>query len=167
MSKTIIIMGSSNPFGDTFNVCKSIVDEHNFKFQDLNELVIMPYDYEHENSDDDFIGFMKHVVQSYDTIILASPVYWYSVSGIMKNFIDRFTDLLTIKKDMGRQLRGKSMLAISVSKSDDCPEEFSSPLRRTAEYLGMTWKGYAHFPVNEKNIWEDRLKTLSGFLEQD
>ena len=164
MSKTIVIMGSSNPLGDTFNVCKSIVDEYKFKFQDLNELVIMPYDYEHENSDDDFIGFMQHVVESYDTILLATPVYWYSVSGIMKNFIDRFTDLLTIEKDMGRQLRGKSMAAVSVSKSDDCPEEFSLPLKRTADYLGMNWKGYAHFPVNEKEIWDKRLKKLGEYL---
>lgn len=165
MTRTILIMGSSNPFGDTFDVCKSIVDKHGMKFQDLNELVIMPYDYEHENRDDDFLGFMKHVVDSYDTIILASPVYWYSMSGIMKNFLDRFTDLLTIKKEMGRQLRGKSLLTVSVSKSDDCPEEYPMPFKRSAEYLGMNWKGYAHFPVDEKDVCADRLRILSDYLE--
>ena len=164
MSKTIVIMGSSNPFGDTYGICKSIVDEHGVKFQDLSELVIMPYDYEHDNKDDDFLGFMKHVVKTYDTIILASPVYWYSISGIMKNFIDRFTDLLTIEKAIGKQLIGKSLLAISVSKSDDCPEEYPLPLERTANYLGMNWKGYAHFPVTDKKVCESRLKEISTFL---
>lgn len=157
-------MGSSNSLGDTFKICKLIVDKYNFKFQDLNELVIMPFDYDHDNKDDDFLGFMKHVVESYDTIILATPVYWYSMSGIMKNFLDRFTDLLTIKKEMGRQLRGKSLLAVSVSNSDDCPEEYPMPFERSAGYLGMTWKGYAHFPVNETEICKSRLITIGEYL---
>jgi len=157
-------MGSSNPLGDTYGVCKSIVDRHHFKFQDLNELVIMPYDYDHENRDDDFLGFMRHVVKSYDTIILATPVYWYSMSGIMKNFLDRFTDLLTIEKDLGRQLRGKSLLVASVSKNDDCPEEYPKPFERSANYLGMNWKGYAHFPVSESEICEKRHNQMASFL---
>jgi len=157
-------MGSSNSLGDTYKVCKSIVDKHNYKFQDLNELVIMPYDYDHENRDDDFLGFMRHVVKTYDTIILATPVYWYAMSGIMKNFLDRFTDLLSIEKEIGMQLRGKSLLTISVSNSDDCPVEYPMPFKRSANYLGMEWKGFAHFPVNEKEICEERLKEVEQFL---
>ena len=157
-------MGSSNSLGDTYGVCKSIVDKNGFKFQDLNELVIMPYDYEHENKDDDFLGFMRHVLKSYDTIILATPVYWYSMSGIMKNFIDRFTDLLTIEKELGRQLRGKSLMALSVSNSDDCPKEYPMPFEKSAEYLGMKWLGYAHFPVSEKELLEKRLHEIEKLL---
>lgn len=160
MSKTIVIMGSSNPVGDTYNVCNSIVKKYGFKYQDLSELVIMPFDYDHENRDDDFLGFMRHVVNTYDTIILASPVYWYSVSGIMKNFIDRFSDLLKIEKELGRKLRGKTLGLISVSQSDDCVEEFSMPIKRTAAYLGMEWRGHLHFPVNEKEICETRLSKV-------
>lgn len=164
MSNTIVIMGSSNSMGDTFGICKTIVDRHGFKFQDLNELVIMPYDYAHENRDDDFLGFMRHVVKSYDTIILATPVYWYSMSGIMKNFLDRFTDLLTIEKETGRLLRDKSLMAISVSNSDDCPEEFPMPFKRSANYLGMEWKGYAHFPEADNALCEERLKEIANYL---
>jgi len=166
MSKTIVIMGSSNSLGDTYRICKSIVDKYGYKFQDLNELVIMPYDYEHENKDDDFLGFMRHVVKTYDTIIMATPVYWYSMSGIMKNYIDRFTDLLTIEKELGRQLRGKSLLSLSVSKSDDCPEEFRMPFQRTANYLGMEWKGYVHFPVDEEAIKNTRFEEFGDFLNK-
>jgi len=164
MSKTILIMGSSNSKGDTYLICKSIVDELKCKFQDLNELVIMPYDYEHENRDDDFLGFMKHVLKSYDTIILATPVYWYSMSGTMKNYLDRYTDLLTIKKDMGRQLAGKSLVAVSVSKNDDCPEEFPMPFHRSADYLRMNWKGFVHFPVEHGTLCTERMITLKDFL---
>ncbi len=153
-------MGSSNPMGDTYDICSAIVKKTGFKFQDLMELVIMPYDYEYENSDDDFIGFMRHVVKDYDHIILASPIYWYTISGTMKNFIDRFTDLLTKEKATGRALRGKSLQLISVSKSDNCPEEFAMPIERTANYLAMEWKGHTHFPIDEKEICERRLESF-------
>ena len=76
----------------------------------------------------------------------------------------RFTDLLTIEKDMGRQLRGKSLLVISVSKNDDCPEEYPKPFERSADYLGMEWKGYAHFPVAEKTVCDQRYELVSSFL---
>ena len=153
-------MGSSNPMGDTYEVCRTIVKEKGYKFQDLNELVIMPYDYEHDNKDDDFIGFMKHVVKDYDHIILASPIYWYSVSGIMKNFIDRITDLMTIEKPTGRLLREKQLSLISVSKANDCPEEFAKPLERTANYLSMEWKGHYHFAIEEKDAWEEMISKV-------
>jgi multimeric flavodoxin WrbA len=44
---------------------------------------------------------------------MVTPVYWYTMSGIMKVFFDRFSDLLRIEKDLGRKLRGKSMAVIS------------------------------------------------------
>ncbi len=50
---------------------------------------------------------MNDIVDKYDVLIFATPVYWYSMSGIMKVFFDRITDLLTIKKDIGRKLKGK------------------------------------------------------------
>ena len=56
---------------------------------------------------------MKTIISKYDTIIFATPVYWYSMSGILKVFIDRITDLLTIEKELGRKLRGKKMAVVS------------------------------------------------------
>ncbi len=144
-------MGSSRPMGDTYKVCKQLISENGYKFQDLTELVIMPFDYDYDNKDDDYMGFIKHVIDKYDNIILATPVYWYTMSGIMKNFVDRFTDLMTIQKEVGRRLRGKNLLYVSVSNSDDVPEEFQLPIKRTAEYLGMNFRGYRHFSINDDN----------------
>lgn len=55
----------------------------------------------------DYLNLMKQILDKYETLILATPVYWYSMSGIMKVFFDRLTDLLTIEKEFGRKLRGK------------------------------------------------------------
>lgn len=153
-NKTLIIMGSSNSLGDTYQVCKHVSKNNGYEFQDLNELVIMPFDYEHENDDDDFLRFMKFVIEEYDTIILASPVYWYSVSGILKNFIDRFTDLITIRKELGKSLEGKSLGLISVSQKNDIGEEYSIPIHKMANYLKMKWSGHAHYAMTEKESWK-------------
>ena len=34
------------------------------------------------------------IIEKYDTLIFATPVYWYSMSGIMKVFFDRKNDNL-------------------------------------------------------------------------
>jgi len=42
------------------------------------------------NIDDDFISLMTEIIEKYDTLIFATPVYWYSMSRILKKsfFID-------------------------------------------------------------------------------
>lgn len=42
--------------------------------------------------DDDFNIVAKKVVES-DGLVIVTPVYWYSPSGLLKNFIDRLTSL--------------------------------------------------------------------------
>ena len=46
-------------------------------------------------------------VTEYDIIVLATHVYWYSMSAIMKKFIERLSDLLHLRKDIEYKLRGK------------------------------------------------------------
>jgi hypothetical protein len=56
-------------------------------------------------------------------------------------FFDRTTDLLTIEKDRGRKLRGKSMAAISSSGCGESGENFCLPFSESAEYLGIKYLG--------------------------
>ncbi|MFW5760799.1 MAG: NAD(P)H-dependent oxidoreductase [Cyclobacteriaceae bacterium] len=67
---------------------------------------------------------------NYDLLIFAAMVYWYSISGIMKVFFDRITDLLTIEKNLGRQLRGKYMAAISCCNGNNLEENFWLPFSK-------------------------------------
>ena len=41
------------------------------------------YDYEYKNQNDDFLPTIKKIL-AYDLILFITPVYWYSMSGIMK-----------------------------------------------------------------------------------
>jgi len=52
-------------------------------FVDLNDLNITLFDSQHGNRDDDYLPLMEKSV-TFDHIVLATPVYWYTVSAQMK-----------------------------------------------------------------------------------
>jgi multimeric flavodoxin WrbA len=139
---------------------KIVVDELNsltgFDIIDLNDFNITYYDYEHKNESDDYLELMKKLIGSYDTFIFATPVYWYSMSGIMKVFFDRITDLLDIEKDLGRKLRNKNMAVITCSIGSHLGEIFWLPFSETAKYLGMNYVGNIHTLAGDIN--QDELK---------
>lgn len=53
--------------------------------------------------DDDFNKIAGKIVES-DGLIIATPVYWYAPSGVLKNFIDRLTSLENMIFHSGRSL---------------------------------------------------------------
>lgn len=132
---------------------------------DLYDYNIIYYDYEHMNSDDDYLPLIKRIISDYDTLIFATPVYWYAMSGLMKVFFDRFTDLLKTEKDWGRKLRGKNFAAMSCSEGGGNLEEmFWIPFKESADYLGMNYKGHMHIIVNETTT--DELTIFAHSITQ-
>jgi multimeric flavodoxin WrbA len=109
MNNTIVIFSSSRRNGNTGKLLDNVSPFINADFVDLGNYDIGHYDYDHRNINDDFLPLINRVL-SYDTIIFASPVYWYSVTPAMKAFIDRISDLLDLPKllETGRKLRGKT-----------------------------------------------------------
>ena len=53
--------------------------------------------------DDDFNEIGERILKS-DGIIIATPVYWYAPSGVLKNFIDRLTSMENMIFHGGRSL---------------------------------------------------------------
>jgi multimeric flavodoxin WrbA len=109
-NKKVIIVGSSRSNGNTIKIVDKIAMRFNIDVVDLNNYTFTYYDYENKNKEDDFLPLIKSILEKYDTLIFATPVYWYSMSGIMKVFFDRFSDLLRIEKEIGRKFRGKHFL---------------------------------------------------------
>ena len=134
MTNPIIILGSSRTFGETRKVVDSIIGNNEVPIIDLKSLDMSIYDYDHYNKNDDFIPLMEQVIK-HDLIVLATPVYWYTMSATMKIFLDRLTDLLDIRKDLGRKLYGKKLFIISSLASNLLPQGFEYPFWQTAEYL--------------------------------
>ena len=137
MSKAIIIQGSSRSHGDTYYFCQQLQSLTHCDHLDLLGFDINVFDYEFKNANDDFLPLIKKLISEYDTWILASPVYWYTMSGTLKIFFDRLSDLLYKHKDWGRKLRGKNLACLSVSDSNDIEESFYKAFSLSAGYLGM------------------------------
>ncbi len=142
--KTVVIVGSSRKDGDTKQKVNRLVQNTTWDIVDLNNYNISYYDYSHSNKTDDYIDLMRHIINTYDVFVFATPVYWYSMSGIMKVFFDRITDLLTIEKAVGRQLRKKKMAVLSCSGGGNLGDAFWLPFSESANYLGMEYLGNLH-----------------------
>ena len=149
--KKVLIVGSSRNDGDTTYLTNELVKLSKWDVIDLNDYNFSYFDYKHKNRDDDYLTLMSEIINKYDTLIFATPVYWYSMSGIMKVFFDRITDLLTIEKELGRQLRGKKMAVISCSIGNNLGKHFWLPFSETANYLGMEYLGHVHTITRENN----------------
>ncbi|WP_299433735.1 NAD(P)H-dependent oxidoreductase [uncultured Aquimarina sp.] len=162
MKKGIIIQGSSRSDGDTNTVVSYLKDITGFDVVDLNQREINYFDYEFKN-EDDFEILFKNMVQNYQTIVLATPVYWYTMSGIMKVFLDRISDYLYKEKDFGRMLRGKEMAMMSCSNDDDRVGEFNLPFSRSATYLGMDYLGDIHTWVSNKELPLEVKEKINAF----
>jgi multimeric flavodoxin WrbA len=148
----IIILGSSRSFGNTRKAVNAIIEEGTIPLIDLNTLDIKPYDYEYRNHTDNFIALIERIIE-FDTLILATPVYWYTMSATMKIFIDRISDLLDIRKDLGRKLRGKNLFVIA-SYITSLPKGFEDAFEQTCQYLRINYLGtsYIYGGVDDKTF---------------
>ena len=159
--KKVVIVGSSRNDGDTANLTKQLIEKSEWDLVNLNDYEFSYFDYEHKNRNDDFLHLMKEIIAKYETLIFVTHIYWYSMSGIMKVFFDRFTDLLTIEKELGRKLRGKKMAVMSNSIGENLGENFWLPFSETAKYLGMEYVGNSNTIRGENN----ELK-ITEFIKQ-
>ncbi|MBC6993946.1 NAD(P)H-dependent oxidoreductase [Neolewinella lacunae] len=162
--KKLIILGSSRKNGETKKVVSELMRISDWDLIDLTDFNISHFDYEHLNRTDDFIDLLKRITENYDVLIFATPVYWYSMSGIMKVFFDRLTDLLRIEKDTGRKLRGKYMAVISCSNGDNLGEMFWLPFKKSAEYLGMNYIADLH--TYEGRMEDDKIAEFKQTIEE-
>jgi hypothetical protein len=74
-----------------------------------------------------------------------------------KIFFDRFSDLLSIRKDLGRKLRRKKLFVIA-SFGASYPKGFVDTFEQICEYLGMEYLGSSFIYSGSEN---------EGYLEQN
>jgi len=164
MDRVVILGGSSRKDGNTAIINNYLASKMDVEIIDLIDYKISAYDYLFLNKEDDFIQLINNILDDYSVIIFSTPVYWYSMSGIMKNFIDRFTDLLKQEKEIGRKFRGKSMFVLSNSESNDQESYFWKPFENTADYLGMYYIGHLHAYLENGEINNHSLTELNSSI---
>ena len=157
MKKILIIFGSSRSNGNTMKAVESVILNRNVEIVDLLDKQVSYFDYEHRNNDDDFIPIVEKMVDS-DTIIFATPIYWYSMSAHLKTFFDRLTDLLDIHKNLGRSLKEKTCYLIATGTDKEMPLGFEQVFARTADYFDMVYKGCFYYFVKKNKDMSDEIK---------
>lgn len=151
-TKGVIIQASSRSKGNTEKIVSFFQKETGFDVIDLSTKIIGHFDYGFKNRDDDFNELFKNIVKKYETIVLATPIYWYTMSGILKVFLDRISDFLFQEKEYGRMLRGKNMAVISCGSDEEIFSGFTMPFKESANYLGMEFLGHIHTWIEEEVI---------------
>jgi multimeric flavodoxin WrbA len=167
MKKGVIIQGSSRKNGDTFKIATKIKAETGFDILHLADYNIGHFDYDFSNNEDDFNALFKEITTNYQTIIFATPVYWYTMSGRTKVFLDRISDFLKKELEFGRLLRGKDMVSVSVCNSSEFFKGFEMPFINSADYLGMNYKGHLHTWIENENVTTNVEVTIKAFFNKN
>lgn len=147
--KIAIILGTSRQDSNTRQFVDEFLMLSGATLFDLSHYDISFYDYENKNRNDDFLPLIQELI-GFEHIVLASPLYWYSISAQLKVFIDRLSDLLTIEKELGRQLKGKSSSLLSTGNDEKCPDCFITPIEQTLKYMHIEFKGCDYVSINSK-----------------
>jgi multimeric flavodoxin WrbA len=78
-------------------------------------------------------------------LVLVTPVYWYSVSWLMKLYLDHWTHWLRIPELAFKDtLRGRNFWSVIVDSDDEASGSGNATvdmLRRTADYMEMSFRG--------------------------
>lgn len=162
--KIAIVVGSARANGNTVKLCEYLAKHNSISLFNLADYDIKGFDYNFENQNDDFIGMIEDILQ-HDHVVLASPVYWYSVSATMKVFMDRLSDLLKIQKDLGRKLRGKSASIVSTGCDIEPAACFEQAIKMSFEYLGLNYKGMLYCACEDDFQSESHKKGIARYLE--
>lgn len=166
MNKTVIIQASARSHGDTRQYVDYLLSKGSMDLEDLNTYQIAQYHYEHQYTDDDFLTLAERLIEGYDTWVFATPLYWYSMSGHLKTFLDRISDLLRIRKEQARQLGDMKLATLAVSIADDLPAYYFEPFQKSADYLKMNYLASCHTYGDPYNINEEMKTRLDLFHDK-
>lgn len=94
---------------------------------------------------DDYNAIIEQILP-HDILIFSTPIYWYSMSGVMKNFIDRWSQ--TLRDINYPQFKEKmaTKKAYVIAVGGDQPNIKGLPMiqqfQHIFDFMGITFEGY-------------------------
>ena len=146
-----VIYGSTRENGNTEWLTDQVINGLSVEKIYLNEYSILPIkDERHtvagfQEVADDYNSIIAKVLK-HDILIFSTPIYWYSMSGTMKLFIDRWSQTLRDKNfpNFRAELGKKTAYVIAVG--GDKPTIKALPMIQQFQYIcdffGMTFESY-------------------------
>lgn len=149
--KIAVIYGGTRPNGNTETLTELVIKGLAVNRIFLKDYRILPIeDFRHSEGgfpdvDDEYNTVIKQIID-HDILIFATPVYWYSMSGIMKNFIDRWSQTLRDSSfpDFKKQMAAKQAYVVAVG--GDAPYIKGLPMIEQFQFIfsfmGTAFAGY-------------------------
>ena len=162
---TLVLLGSARGGSHTAALVDSVFGDRPVTRIDLRDVAIHHYEYDRPMDRDGFANVAR-AMTGHRLIVFATPVYWYSMSGRMKVLIDRFTDLVTVRKDIGRQLHGRHIAVLACGSEPALPEGFEVPFRETAAYLNMAYRGTFYAQTTKQGLLAVTIESARQFGER-
>ncbi|MEG0275787.1 MAG: NAD(P)H-dependent oxidoreductase [Coprobacillus sp.] len=131
----LFINGSPNKNGNTVALTKKLLKDQEYQCLHLVDYKI--YSYGQDFADDQFNEVVSQMSQA-DTIVIGSPLYWHSMSGAIRNLLDRFYG--NIDEHL---LKGKDLYFVfqGYAPTKQQLEAGEYTMSRFASLYGMNYKG--------------------------
>ena len=148
--KISILLGSTRSNGNSEQLSDLVVKNLDVKKVYLKGCLIKPIvDLRHsggfQSVQDDFNCVLTKIMDS-DVLIFATPIYWYSMSGVMKNFIDRLSQAIRDPNHPDFKEKLSKMKTIVLAVGGDEPRikglPFIQQFRYIFEFLDMPLTAY-------------------------
>ena len=135
MEKILFINSSPNRDGNTYRIGEELLKDKEHDVLQLADYRISQYGQVFE--DDEMKEVLKEM-NKYDILVIGSPVYWYTVGGMLKTFIDRLYML-----PEAEALRGKKLylFAQGSAPNQDTVKSIEFLSNRLSYLMGMELMG--------------------------
>ncbi len=135
--KILFINGSPNKNGNTVSLAKLLLDSK--PCETLNLVDYKIYSYGQNYADDEFEKVVEKI-RNAETVIIGSPLYWHSMSGAIRNFLDRFYGYV-----QEGELSGKDLYFIfqGAAPTENQLAAGEYTIKRFSELYGLEYKGMA------------------------
>ncbi|MGG4268582.1 flavodoxin family protein [Peribacillus simplex] len=159
-----VIYGGSRENGNTEILTKHVIQgmvTENIFLRDYNIEPIIDMRHSEEGfqeRNDDYNSIIDRILP-HDILIFSTPIYWYSMSGTMKNFIDRWSHTIRDPKypDFKNKMASKKAFVMAVGGDD--PYIKGLPMIQQFNYIfdfiGIDFEGYI---IGKGNKAEDVLQ---------
>ncbi|MCC7145725.1 MAG: flavodoxin family protein [Phycisphaeraceae bacterium] len=179
--KVLGLMGSARRDGNTNDLVDVVLAAAAEQGAQTEKIVLADYRVEHiENcqvckqrgacvhADDDFDKLMAKVYGC-DVFIFGSPVYWYTVSGRLKVFLDRWScELYKSNDEFCRKMKPKAGGIVTVQEESTYERAASciEALEKTVKYApGATYLGYVLGPGGKRGTVLKHEATVAAARE--
>ena len=135
MSKILFMNCSPNKDGNTYQIGEQLLKNLDYEVLQMSDYRISQYGQIYA---DDQMKEVMTKIEAVDTLVIGAPVYWYTVGGMLKTFIDRLYML-----PEAEVLKGKKLYLFAQGSAPDEATEQSIQFlaSRVAYLMGMELKG--------------------------